>query len=168
MIIPDLTPRFQLVPPERAREIRTTCARWGYSALAVTAMDAALLVYYATLPQASVFAGVFGGFSVLMLLMASVTMASCRNAVPNGYLNLHEARFARRFPWVMWVFSMPTTGVSLLVLWGSDHGRFGGGWSTLLYLLVVVAPFLVTTVVAVRCFTLFQAPYYYGPVPPRA
>lgn len=168
MIIPDLTPRFLLVPPQRAHKIRSTCARWGYSALLACVANGVLLVYYSARPQASFFTAFSGGLSVLFCFLTSVTMASCRNAVPNGYLNLSEARFARRFPWVMWVFSIPATGASLLVVVGSAYGRFGSGWGTVLYLVTLVFPFLLTTVVAVRCVTLFQAPFYFGPVPPRA
>jgi hypothetical protein len=58
--------------------------------------------------------------------------------------------------------------VSLMLVAVSHHGRFGTGWALFAYVLTLVFPFLLTTVVAVRCLTLFQAPYHCGPVPRRA
>ncbi|MEO6084339.1 MAG: hypothetical protein ABIQ18_14665 [Umezawaea sp.] len=153
--------------PQRAHKIRSACARWGYSALFASVANGALLAYYLSRPQGSLFTVFSGGLSVLFCFLASFTLAYCRNSVPNGYLNLTDARFARRFPWILWAFSIPLTGVSLMVLWVSSGPRFGSGWGLALYVLTLVFPLLLTTVIAVRCLTLFQAPFYHGPVPPQ-
>lgn len=167
MMIPDLTPRFMQVSPQRAHKIRSTCVWLGFSALLACFANGALLVYYLSRPQGSLVTVFSGGLSVLFCFLASFTLAYCRNSVPNGYLNLTDARFARRFPWVLWAFSIPLTGVSLMVVVASSGSRFGSGWGLLAYTLALVFPVLLTTVIAVRCLTLFQAPFYHGPVPPQ-
>jgi hypothetical protein len=159
-----MVPRFVQVPPQRAREIRSTCAWLGYSTLVACIADGVLLVYCASRPQGSVSAGFLGGISLFCCFMAAFVLAYCRDSVPNGYLNLTDARTARRMPWVMWAFSAPTTGLSLLVL----PFRDGGGWAAVVFALALVLPFLLTSVIGVRSVTLFQAPFYWGPAPPQA
>jgi hypothetical protein len=167
MMIPDLTPRFMQVSPQRAHKIRSTCAWLGYPALLACLGDGVLLVYFTSRPEGSIGTGVLGGLSVFFCFLAAFTMASCRYSVPNGYLNLTDARFARRMPWVAWAFSVPTTGMSLLVLLYNLGGRFAMGWGFWVYGFALALPFLLTTVIGVRTATLFQAPFYHGPVPPH-